>query len=182
MELLETGELMGSNRALSEFQSALLIEQLAELDELNAIRRQNAELLDESLLALGFQPQQSSLGTCARTYFSYVARLPEGQLEQIHITRIAQALSAELGFTVRPTYAPLHANWLYNPSSRRRFAISEDHLSRIDPSRFSFPVCERVAQRTLTFHHAALLGDASDVTDIATAFRRVLEHGRELDH
>src|SRR5471032_193702 len=41
-ELHEAGEPMGSNRALSEFQSALLIEQLAMLDGQNETRRRNA--------------------------------------------------------------------------------------------------------------------------------------------
>lgn len=180
MEVLETGELMGSNRALSEFQSALLIEQLADLNEQNALRRRNAELLDHLLTEMGFQPQQSSLGTTSRTYFNYAVRIHDGELSHVNITHVAQALSAELGLAIRPTYAPLYANRLYNPCARRRFAISAEYLSRIDPSRFDLPVSQRAARRTLTFHHAALLGDAADMMDIATAFGRVLEHGGEL--
>lgn len=180
MELLETGELMGSNRALSEFQAALLIEQLGALDEQNARRRHNAELLDRLLLEIGFQPQRTSPGTTSRSYFGYLASLPDGELEHVDVTRIARALSAELGLAVRPPYPPLYANRLYAPATRRRFAISAEHLARIDPGQFHLPVCDRVARRSVTFHHAALLGDESDVGDIASAFRRVLEHGAEL--
>lgn len=180
MELVETGALMGSNRAMSEFQAALLIAQLAKLDEWNAIRSRNARLLDGQLSEIGFQPQQSSPETTSRTYFGYVARLPEGEMEEVEIGRVAQGLSAELGLPVRPIYPPLYANRLYKPLSRRRFSISAEYVSRIDPTHLHFPVCDRVTKRAVTFHHAALLGDEDDINDIARAFRRVLEHSREL--
>jgi L-glutamine:scyllo-inosose aminotransferase/L-glutamine:2-deoxy-scyllo-inosose/3-amino-2,3-dideoxy-scyllo-inosose aminotransferase len=180
MELVETGEKMGSNRAMSEFHAALLMEQLTALDAQNATRRRNAERLDQLLLDAGFHPQQSSPGTDARTFFGYVAGLPQGALEDVDITRIAQAVSAELSLPVRPPYPPLYASRLYRPLSRARFATSDRHLSRIDPARFHLPVCEHAARRSLTFHHAALLGDEADMADIAEAFRRVVEGGASL--
>lgn len=179
-ELVETGELMGSNRAMSEFHAALLIEQLAVLDEQNATRRRNAERLDQLLLEAGFHPQQTSPGTTARSYFGYVAGLPEGPLDGVDAARVGQALTAELGLLVRPPYPPLHANRLYDPLCRPRFATTPGHLDRLDPARFRLPVCERVARRSVTFHHAALLGDESDMADIVLAFRRVLEQGASL--
>lgn len=180
MELVETGELMGNNRALSEFQAALLIEQLRALDCQNETRSRNAALLDRRLQELGFEPQRTSPGTTSRTYFGYLVRLPEGAFEDVDIGSVARALSLELGLVVRPPYPPIYANPLYNPGSRRRFAIDPEHERRIDHRRFQLPVSERVANRSVTFHHAALLGDESDVADIATAFRRVLEHAAEL--
>ncbi|MER6989051.1 DegT/DnrJ/EryC1/StrS family aminotransferase [Saccharopolyspora hirsuta] len=180
MELVETGELMGNNRCLSEFHAAVLVEQLKELDEQNARRARNAAVLDELLAELGCQPQRTSPGTDSRTYYVYAARLPEDALVGADIAKVNAALSAELGFSVVPTYRPLSLNKLYDPASRRRYAISDEHEKQLDPSRFPLPVCERVAQRSFTLHHAALLGDASDVEDIATAVRKVLDNSAEL--
>ncbi|SHG38979.1 DegT/DnrJ/EryC1/StrS family aminotransferase [Streptoalloteichus hindustanus] len=180
MELVETGELMGNNRCLSEFHAAVLVEQLKELDELNARRARNAAVLDGLLTELGCRPQQTSPGTDSRTYYVYGARLPEGELVGVDIARVTAALTAELGFSVVPSYRPLPVNKLYDPTSRRRYAIGEDYEKRIDASRFQLPVCEGLAQRAFTLHHAALLGDEADMHDIAAAVRKVLANSAEL--
>ncbi|CAM5256493.1 L-glutamine:2-deoxy-scyllo-inosose aminotransferase [Streptomyces alboniger] len=182
MELVETGELMGSNRCLSEFQAAILSEQLTTLDEQNERRRANAGLLDRHLRELGVHPQSTSEGTTARTYYTYAARLPDGELENTAIGDVADALTVELGFSVQPSYAPIPANRLYTPHTRRRYSLGLAHEERIDPKRFALPVCEEAARRTLTLHHAALLGDADDMSDIAEAFAKVLRYGAELAH
>lgn len=180
MELVETGELMGSNRCLSEIQAALLCEQLTVLDEQNRRRRHNALLLDRLLSEAGYHPQETSEGTSLRTYYTYAAGLPEGELRRVGIGTVAAALTAELGFPVAPSYPPITRNRLYDPRSRRRFALGVRHESRTDPKRFELPVSEAAARRTVTIHHAALLGDESDVHDIAAAFRKVVLHGAEL--
>ncbi|MFD3357754.1 DegT/DnrJ/EryC1/StrS aminotransferase family protein [Streptomyces fradiae] len=180
MELVETGELMGSNRCLSEFQAAILTEQLTLLDEQNRTRRANADRLDGLLGELGLRPQATSEGTTSRTYYTYAARLPEGALEDVPLTDVTGALGAELGFPVQPCYAPIPANRLYAPRTRRRYTLGPDHEARIDPQRFALPVCEEAARRTVTLHHAALLGDAEDMADIAAAFAKVLRHGADL--
>ncbi|PGH52687.1 hypothetical protein CRI70_00105 [Streptomyces sp. Ru87] len=83
-ELVETGELMGSNRCLSEFQSALLPAQLAQLDAQNATRRANAALLDGLLAALGLRPQETSEGTTGRTYFGTPSPCPRRSSRASH--------------------------------------------------------------------------------------------------
>jgi dTDP-4-amino-4,6-dideoxygalactose transaminase len=178
-ELVETGELMGSNRCLSEFQSALLSAQLTTLDAQNAVRRDNAALLDGLLGELGCRPQLTSGGTTARTYFGYAVALPE-ELHGLPSGPVADALTAELGLHVRPVYRPLYATPLYAPGTRSRFDLAPGHLKRLDPSQYDLPVASRAARTFLTFHHAALLGDESDMHDIATAFRRVLGRRAQL--
>ncbi|MFY0511453.1 DegT/DnrJ/EryC1/StrS family aminotransferase [Streptomyces anulatus] len=173
-ELVETGELMGSNRCLSEFQSALLIAQLKVLDEQNARRRDNAELLDGLLGKLGCRPQATSGQTTARTYFGYAVGLPDSLRDQPS-GPVAEALTARLGLHVRPVYRPLYESPLYAPGTRRRFDFAPGHLKRLDPGRYDLPAADRAARTFLTFHHAALLGDASDMRDIAAAFRHVLD-------
>lgn len=180
MELVETGELMGNNRCLSEFQAAILTEQLTLLDAQNERRRTNATLLDERLAGLGLRPQTTSEGTTSRTYYTYAARLPDGKFENTTLSAVTDALSAELGLTVAPCYTPIPANRLYAPHTRRRYTLNLAHEERIDPKRFALPVCEDVARRTVTLHHTALLGDAEDMEDIAAAFDKVLRHDVEL--
>lgn len=180
MELVETGELMGSNRCLSEFHAAVLLAQLPRLDEENALRAANAALLDRRLSALGLRPQATSPATTERTYYTYAAEIPGDLLAGADIAAVAAAITAELGFPASPAYPPFTANRLYAPEGRSRYALGEEHQRRLDRSRFRLPVADRVHRGLITLHHAALLGDESDVDDIATAFEKVLRHGPAL--
>lgn len=175
-DLLEGGELMGSNRALSEFHAALLLRQLDRLDAQHAHRAGNAAILDGELARLGLQPQQSSAGTTDRCYFGYAVAFPRGLLEGVALGDVAAALGKELGMVIKPVYPPIYRSPMYLPHSRSRFALSDEHLARIDRARHACPVAEDAAGRTVTFHHAALLGSAADMADIAAAFAKVIEH------
>ncbi|AEV87131.1 glutamine-scyllo-inositol transaminase [Actinoplanes sp. SE50] len=180
MELEQVGEQMGSNRCLSEFQAAVLVAQLTALDAQNATRARNAMLLDKLLADDGCRPQQTSSGTTARTYYAYAVSLPEGALPGVPRELVGEAISAELGFPVKPPYLTLSRSKLYRPETRRRFALGADHLRRLDTSRFELPECDAANGRVLTFHHAALLGDEADMHDIAAAFAKVLRNGAVL--
>jgi L-glutamine:2-deoxy-scyllo-inosose/3-amino-2,3-dideoxy-scyllo-inosose aminotransferase len=179
-ELVDSGEPMGSNRALSEFQAAILLCQLAQLDRQNAARAANAARLDRYLTELGLRPQRSSPGTSARTYFCYAVSFPAASLKGVAIGRVAAALGMELGMAVKPMYPPIYAGPLYQPQSRRRFALSDAHLARIDPARWQAPAARDAAGRTVMLPHAALLGDEADMADIGKAFCKILERMDEL--
>jgi L-glutamine:scyllo-inosose aminotransferase/L-glutamine:2-deoxy-scyllo-inosose/3-amino-2,3-dideoxy-scyllo-inosose aminotransferase len=171
MELIETAEIMGHNYSLSEFQSAVLLAQLELLPQHNEIRARNAALLDGLLTERGLTPQRTSAGTTSRTYYQYAMLLPHEMVDEVDMVSIAGALRAELGLSVAGGYSPLNANRLYHPSTRRRFNGLVDIDLSIDGQ--SLPVTESVARRLLTFHHSALLGDESDMHDIATAVAKV---------
>jgi L-glutamine:2-deoxy-scyllo-inosose/3-amino-2,3-dideoxy-scyllo-inosose aminotransferase len=178
-ELVETGELMGSNRCLSEFQSALLVQQLKQLDAQNEARAKNAEVLDRSLWEMGYRPQETAAGTTVRTYFGYAVEMPEGGFEDTPIQGIGAALSAELGLVVRPIYLPLYANRLYAPATRRRFAHSGGRPGALDRV-YDLPHCDHAARNFVTFHHSALLGSELDIAEIIAAFEKVLCNRAEL--
>lgn len=179
MELVTTGTLMGSNRALSEFHAAVLIAQLGRLDRQNEQRAIQASVLEKALADLGFATQRTSDGTEQRTYFGFVIRLPE-EFDGIGTAAAGAALSAELGLPVKPVYPAIPASPLYWPGSRRRFDLGAEHRRRIDRARHRLPVSERAAARHLTFHHSALLGERSDVDDIVAALGKLRDHRAEL--
>ncbi|WP_326587646.1 DegT/DnrJ/EryC1/StrS aminotransferase family protein [Streptomyces sp. NBC_01294] len=179
MELVTTGTLMGSNRALSEFHAAVLIAQLGRLDRQNEQRAIQASVLEKALADLGFATQRTSDGTEQRTYFGFVIRLPE-EFDGVDSAAAGAALSAELGLPVKPIYPAIPASPLYRPGSRRRFDLGAEHRRRIDRARHRLPVSERAATRHLTFHHGALLGERSDVDDIVAALVKLRDHRAEL--
>jgi L-glutamine:scyllo-inosose aminotransferase/L-glutamine:2-deoxy-scyllo-inosose/3-amino-2,3-dideoxy-scyllo-inosose aminotransferase len=177
MELEYTGEVMGSNRCLSEFQAALLLGQLELLDAQNERRRANAALLDVGLAELDIRPQTTSEGTTARTYYEWAGWIEDDEAARRGVSRIAEAVSAELsGAPVVPGYPALNDNVLYRPDTRRRFAGQD----RLDLSGYRLPVAEDAARRVVTIHHSALLADEQAMRDVIAAFAKVLAHHEEL--
>jgi L-glutamine:scyllo-inosose aminotransferase/L-glutamine:2-deoxy-scyllo-inosose/3-amino-2,3-dideoxy-scyllo-inosose aminotransferase len=177
MELVQTAEIMGNNRCISEFQAALLIAQLAILDEQNAHRARNAELLDAAVRAVGFRPQATSPGTTARTYYEWAAWIEDEELAALGSERVAAAIAAELGTgAIDPSYPAFTNNRLYRPETRKRFAA----LGAPDPTSYDLPVCVDAARGVVTIHHSLLLGDEQDTLDIANAFEKVQANRREL--
>ncbi|GIH03462.1 aminotransferase DegT [Rhizocola hellebori] len=174
MELVETADVMGHNYSLSEFQSAVLLAQLQMLPQQNEIRARNAALLDRLLTNCGLTPQLTSPGTTSRTYYQYAALLPPDMVAQADLGTIAAALRAELGLSIAGGYSPLNTNRLYDPHTRRRFTeLAGQDLSI---QGHSLPVTEDIIGRLLTFHHAGLLGDETDMNDIAEAVIKVADN------
>lgn len=181
LELVPVGEPMGSNRCLSEFQAAVLLESLPDLTRLNGRRAENAGELDSVLVSSGaYHPQQTSQATTIRTYYKYAFALDPETFEDIPVRKVADALGAELGVIVERTYPPLNDNVLYQPASRRRFQLNDEHLKRIDPSRFALPECRKAHERFLTLHHRLLLGGPDELRALQYALIKLVEHREEL--
>ncbi|MEU2792819.1 DegT/DnrJ/EryC1/StrS family aminotransferase [Streptomyces sp. NPDC007100] len=180
MELLETGQLMGSNACLSEFHAAVLLDQLDLLDEQTLRRSRSADHLSARLGAIGLTVQGTATGTTDRAYYRYAVQLPDEILAVAPVHRIAQALTAELGFPVTQTHRPLNDNPLNRPSSRRRFATDAEYMARVEPSQFDLPVARRIHASVVSFGHEVLLAPLDAIEDIALAFEKVLAHIREL--
>jgi L-glutamine:2-deoxy-scyllo-inosose/3-amino-2,3-dideoxy-scyllo-inosose aminotransferase len=180
-EYLEwAGEVMGSNRCLSELQAAVLLGGLRRLDEQTEVRAGNARILDKMLAGLGLEPIRHSPRLTRQAVYEYAVRCPPELLRGADPDRFCQAISRELGLNVYRTDPPLHRNALYCPLSRRRFAFSEEHKRRLAVDGLSFPVAERLHRELVLFHHASLLGPEKDMRDIAAAFEKVLRHVEEL--
>jgi L-glutamine:scyllo-inosose aminotransferase/L-glutamine:2-deoxy-scyllo-inosose/3-amino-2,3-dideoxy-scyllo-inosose aminotransferase len=178
MELAQTAEIMGNNRCLSEFQSAVLLAQLELLETQNKRRAVNAALLDEAALAIGLRPQATSAGTTTRTFYEWAAAIEDEELRRIGPERLSAAIAAELnGPLMGPGYPSMNRAPLYRPETRKRFA---GQVQALDLSRFSLPVAEDAGERVLTIHHSILLGEDKDIADIAKAFEKIVEYRHEL--
>jgi dTDP-4-amino-4,6-dideoxygalactose transaminase len=180
MELVETGEISGSNACLSEIHAAVLLAQLEELDEQLARRRANADRLGAALRSLGSVIQETSPGTTARVHYRYAFQPPDEALTRVPLARLAEALTALLGFTVVPTHRPLDDNPLHRPATRRRYDLSPAHRRALDPGRFELPEAHRIHRRTLTFAHEILLARPDQIDRIPEALATVLGRLDEL--
>ncbi|WP_405008463.1 DegT/DnrJ/EryC1/StrS family aminotransferase [Kitasatospora purpeofusca] len=174
MELVESAEIMGSNRCLSEFQAAVLLDQLTRLDEQNATRLHNAARLDDRLKQLGLKPQETAVGTTLRTYYSYVVTLEEGLAADLDLDAVGAELTRRLGTPVGRCHRPLDINPLYRPSSRARFRRAGPEILE-GLAAYELPIANSIHRRALMLEHAALLGTHDHMDAVADAFAAVLD-------
>jgi dTDP-4-amino-4,6-dideoxygalactose transaminase len=177
MELRVTGQVTGSNYCMSEFEAALLLEQMPLLDEQNRVRGHNAVALAEALSGVpGVRALGTYPGVSLRTYYHYPIRFDPSAFGGNTSARIADLLSDELGFPFEPPDMPLDDSPYYRPFSRKRFTISPEHQAAINPARYSLPNAHLAYETTVLFHHAILLADATQMGSIVAAFDRVRRH------
>lgn len=174
MELVERSSITGSNYCLSELGATVLLDQLTELDADNAVRAARAAALDAALAAVpGINPVRVMPKVTSPTYYHYAVRCDRREFAGRPLATIARALRAELGYPVNLTYAPLNDNALYQPHTKRRYHLSDEHLRQIHPASYKLPEAHRAHGEILTLHHGFLLADEKRVTAVAEAFDKV---------
>jgi L-glutamine:2-deoxy-scyllo-inosose/3-amino-2,3-dideoxy-scyllo-inosose aminotransferase len=178
---LEGDLIQSGNYRITEFQAAVLLDQCNRLDTQNARRQENAMYLDSLLLKCpGVKPMRFDARETKKTYFNYTCIYDRHELG-IPAEIFREALAAELGFEVAPSYQPLNDCTLYRPNTKKRYRLSDDHWKRIDPSRFTLPVCDEVYQnQSICLHHKMLLGSSTDMDMVAQAIQKIAAHKDEL--
>jgi L-glutamine:2-deoxy-scyllo-inosose/3-amino-2,3-dideoxy-scyllo-inosose aminotransferase len=181
MELHELGELQGSNHAMSEFHSAILIDALTRIDEQLKTREANARYLDEQLLKVGgVVPQSRPSQVTRQSYYHYMMRLELPAWAGRSNAIVGQAIEAETGVWIHPPYPAMKNHPLYVPQTKRRYRINDQHFNALDPARFEMPVAQRAYSENLVFHHSVLLGSRAHMDSIVEAFAKVKKAANEL--
>ena len=178
----EVGDFIQSgNYRITEFQAAVLLGQLSRLEEQNALRSKNADLLDSIISQIpGMLPMRQDPRETKRTYFKYAWRYDE-VVTEIPSRSFRKALSAELGIQVESCYQPLNNCSLYRPHTKNRHKLSDAYWKAIDPSRFELPVSrEAYATKAITIPQPLLLSSGEKIDLIGKAIEKVIAHKKNL--
>jgi perosamine synthetase len=172
----------GANLRITEFQGALLLQQLTRLEEQSRRREQNAAYLSQLLKEIpGITPAKMYDGCTRNSYHIYMFRYDPDQFEHLPRARFIEALTAE-GIPVSGGYQPLYREpFLRNTLQSRAFQtiyspkrISE-YLEQIQ-----CPANERLCESALWLMQTTLLGPRSDMDQIADAVRKVRRNALKL--
>ena len=170
----------GSNYRLSEWQGAVLSQQLSRLDEQSAIRTRNAALLDRALAEIeGITPQKIDPRCTRNGHYAYIFHYDRAHFKDAPTERFIQALNAE-GIPTQASYPPLHELALFvNGEYRKRLLPDQrsDHRFLYD----FFPNSLRGAWETVWLPQPVLLGSEAEIQDVVTAITKIKEHAEELD-
>ena len=182
MQLLESGKILGTNYCISEFQAAILIDQLTKLESWNRKKERNAQILDAELSKIpGVSAMYHDPKVVKQSYYRYCIRVDNSYFANKPVARIAAALEAELGFVVEQPYPPLHKSLLYHPETLKSYSWSKEYAEKIKFYDSEFPVAEKASfDEGIIFHHSYLLGDDEDLRRIINAFIKVQKYADEL--
>lgn len=179
---VDIGLIQSGNYRITEFQTAILLGQLDRLPAQLALRDENAIYLNTEIKKQGLlSPMRREEGTQLQCYFNICFRYNPQNFEGLDIAKFRAALTAELNFPFMPCYQPLNMCELYNPLTKKRHKLSEAYQKKIDPKRFKLPVAEDAYHNTsICAHHKILLGEKSDMDQIAEAVSKIKKYAGEL--
>lgn len=176
---------LGWNYRITEFQAAILLQQLRRLPDQVSTRMENGMFLNRELGAIpGILPLRVIDGVDAHSFHIYVLRINEQELG-IPRNTFLQALAAEgipcFGGYQHPLYQnPMFLNKDFYPKG---CPISCGHYNvPIDYAAFTekCPNSERACRETVWLEHRLLLGSHDDMRDIVKAVTKISENRSEL--
>jgi dTDP-4-amino-4,6-dideoxygalactose transaminase len=173
--------LLGGNYRMTEFQGALLLAQLARLEEQTAIREANGQYLNARLAEIpGIRPLTRGHGETRHSYHLYIFRYDPEPFDGVPRDRFLAALRAEgipcsAGYPIGLYAQPLFADRAFGPfgGARRGRAELSYHPA-------AFPVCEQACREACWLFQPMLLGTRKDMDDIVAAIWKVYTHREEL--
>lgn len=172
----------GSNHRMTEFQAALLNEQLKRVEAQSRIREQNALYLSGRLREIpGITPAVMYEGCTRNAYHLYMFRYDASRFNDLPRQKFLKALKAE-GVPASGGYGPLNKEpFIERMVSSRQFkkCFSESELSDYR-GRIACPENDRLCTEAVWLTQTMLLGSKRDMDDIANAILKIQAHSSDL--
>jgi len=180
---------VGGNYRITEFQAALLLEQLARLPEQTRTRELNALYLNERLSAIpGIRLPQHDDRVTRRSYHIYMFRYLRDEFAAGSREIFLNALRAE-GIPASQGYlTPVYGNNCFQdlrsvPGLERCSSERFCDRAAVDFSGVCCPVAEKLCrEEAVWLPHALLLGDRKDMESVVAAIEKLYAHREELEH
>ena len=172
----------GLNLRLTEFQGALLLEQLTRLEEQSRRREQNAAYLRSLLKETpGLTPARMYDGCTRNAYHIFMMRYDKERFAGLPRAKFIQAMRAE-GIPCSGGYRPLNKEpFLNNTLESRAFqAIYTAQQLKEYEERNRCPVNDRLCEEAVWTGQTTLLAGRADMEQVAEAVRKVHAHAAEL--
>lgn len=180
-ELEVSGSIMGANYCMSEWSAAVLLDRLGHLDDEHEHREACAVKIEMGLTTIpGVRTLARPENLTRRSVYEYAIQFDEKEspLASVDGSRVAEALSAELGFPCWQADVPLPRSPYFRPDSKARFAWCDEADERARGR--AYPGAEKYHRSTILWHHRALLGGSEHAEAIVAAVEKLHRHAEEL--
>lgn len=171
------------NYRITEFQAAILIEGLKRLPAQNENRDANGKYMNTLLADLpGVTAMRRDAKETKEAYFNFAFRYNKDEFKGLPVAKFREALTAEIGILVAPSYEPLNDCNLYKPLTKpARHKLNDQYWAEIDPSRFDLPVCDRIfKEESVCIHHKVLMGTNADMDMVAASIKKIYDNAEAL--
>lgn len=172
----------GHNLRLTEFQAALLLEQMARLDAQVRIRSANGAWLNSELEKIpGIRPARQYPGCTRNAYHLYMFRYDSAEFSGLSRELFLKALRAE-GIPASGGYSPLNTQpFLKNTLNARGYRrLFPEKTLRQWAERTACPANGRLCSEAVWLTQNMLLGSRSDMVSIVEAVARIRRHADAL--
>lgn len=175
-------ETNGANLRMTQFQAALLLSQMARLEEQSRRREQSAEYLTGMLREIpGIQPARQYEGCTRNAFHLYMLRYDKERFAGAPRDLFLKALRAE-GIPCSGGYRPLNKEpFLARTLASKAYKAiySPERLARWQ-ERNQCPANDRLCEEAVWFTQTMLLGERRDMEQIAEAVRKIQAHAGAL--
>ena len=171
------------NYRITEFQAAILLEGLKRLPGQNKIREENGDYINSLISEMpGIKPMKRDARETKKAYFNFAFQYHKEDFKNLPVEKFREALEAEIGISVEPSYEPLNKCSLYVPLTKpSRYKLNEEYWNDINPARFKLPICERIYnEESICLHHKVLMGTKNDMDIIIKAIKKIYDSAEEL--
>jgi perosamine synthetase len=165
----------GANLRITEFQAALLIQQLKRVEEQSRTREQNAAHLTKQLGEIpGIRPARMYEGATRNAYHLYMFRYDKAHFANLPRSQFLRALAAE-GIPSSSGYTPLNKEpFLKHTLDSRAYRTIYPTQQLSDWfERNHCPNNDRLCEEAVWFTQTMLLGPREDMDEIAEAIRKI---------
>lgn len=172
---------LGCNYRMTEFQAAILLNQLRKLDAETKLRNENGPYLAERLSKIdGIQPQKRDERVTSHAYHLFISRYLAEETTGVPRAKFIEAVAAE-GVPLSTGYLPLYRSGVFElmqddcPLGCRFYGKTMDYAN------LHLPNCEKLCDsEALWLTQTVMLGTRKDMDQIADAFEKVMENIGEL--
>lgn len=163
----------GGNYRLSEWQGAILNQQLQRFEPQAKVRSANALYLNQHLAEIeGINPQTYDPHRIRHGHYCYIFTYDPAAFSTLPTQAFIQALEAE-GIPSQASYPPLHALALFSSGEYRKRLLPVHAAEQPPYQDDDFPVTNFAFENTVWLEHRALLGTQADTADIVAAVRKI---------
>jgi L-glutamine:scyllo-inosose aminotransferase len=170
--------MLGTNARMTEWQAAVLREQLRRLPEQHQRRAARIERFEKQIAAIpGLRPLQRDERVTERTAYHFILRYDHECFAGVARDQVLLALMAEGVPCYGRFYVPLSEDPLFAMDERTNPVAR----SGVDYSRRSFPVASRAAyEESIWLPHFLFLGGDEDVDELVAVFAKVQANAAAL--
>jgi dTDP-4-amino-4,6-dideoxygalactose transaminase len=170
----------GSNYRLSEWQGAILTQQLHRLDDQAAHRSKNAAYLNKALAKIeGIQPQKLDSRVTRNGHYCYIFHYDSKAFAGVNTEKFIAAINAE-GIPTQASYPPVRLLDIFQSGEYRKRLAPDQAQVDFPFLKANHPNTDDAAENTVWVVHRALLGCEQDTADIVKAIEKIQRNAKNL--